>query len=97
LTGPLDSWLRQYTSKTTKDLHRADFGLFCEWTKTTDEELVEEYKNSDPREFSKKWGKALIQYFKDCIKEGLKINSARTRLSAPRAFFKSQCVGVQIK
>jgi len=97
LPNPKESWLSEYSKASTKKKYDMNFDLFCKWANTNETELVEEFKVNDPRDFSKKWGKILVQYFNDMIKEDLKINTARTRLNAPRAFFKSQCGEVRIK
>jgi len=94
---PKEEWLKEYSKEGTKKNHSKNFDEFCEWANTNDVKLVEEYKTSDPREFSKKWGKKIVQYYNSLIEKGLKINTARTKIIAPRAFFKSQAVEVKIK
>jgi integrase len=94
---PKEDWLREYSRQRTIKKCRRNFGLFCEWADTNDLELVNEYKTSDPREFSKKWGKIIVQYYNDMLKKGYSSNYCRTLTIAPRAFFKSQCIEVKIK
>jgi len=95
--NPKEEWLKEYSKEETRYKYNFNFGLFCKWANTNDMELVEEYKNSDPREFSKKWGKKIIQYHNYILESGKKSNTARSLTIAPRAFFKSQCIEVKIK
>jgi len=94
---PKEEWLKEYSKENTIRKHSQNFDEFCQWANTNDIKLVEEYKTSDPREFSKKWGKKILQYYNSFIEKGSKINTARTKTIAPRAFFKSQCIEVKIK
>jgi len=94
---PKEEWLREYSKEGTKKNHGINFDEFCQWVNTDDIKLVEEYKTSDPREFSKKWGKKIVQYYNHLIEKGKKINTARTKTIGARAFFKSQCIEVKIK
>ena len=50
---PKDEWLKEFSKSKTKDVYRRFFDEFCEWAKTDDAKLVEEYQKSDPREFAK--------------------------------------------
>lgn len=94
---PKEDWLKEYSKPRTIKKSRRNFKRFCEWSNINDVELVEEYKTSDPREFSKKWGKRIVHYYNDMLKKGYSSNYCRTLTIAPRAFFKSQCVEVKIK
>jgi len=94
---PKEEWLKEYSKEGTKYNHSKNFDEFCQWANTDDIKLVEEYKTSDPREFSEKWGKKAVLYYNSLLEKGLKSNTARTKVIAPRAFFKSQCVEVKIK
>jgi len=94
---PKEEWLKEYSRDRTLKKNRRNFRRFCEWANISDVELVEEYKKSNPRDFSKKWGKIIVQYYNDMLKKGYSSNYCRTLTIAPRAFFKSQCVEVKIK
>jgi len=97
MASPKEEWLKEYSKEGSKNKNRKHLDRFCEWAKVTDVELVKECKASDPREFSKKWGKKIVEFYNDALSEGYKSNYARTLTIAPRAFFKSQCVEVKIK
>jgi len=94
---PKESWLKEYGKESTKYIYSTRFDEFLAWAKTSDEELVKEYKASDPREFSKKWGKRIIEYYNDLLRQGAKINTARSKTVPIRAFLKSQCIEAKIK
>jgi hypothetical protein len=57
--APKQEWLKECCTPTTKYKHSINFNSFCNWANTTDVEPVNECKVSDPREFSKKWGKLM--------------------------------------
>lgn len=97
MATPKEEWLAEYSRASTRHKYEMNFDAFCEWAKTSDVELVKEYKASDHREFSKKWGSRIVQYYNDLIREGAKVNTARAKSNAPRAFFRSQTVEVKIK
>jgi len=94
---PKEKWLKEYSRNGTIKNHSTNFDEFCQWANTNDVELVKEYKSSDPREFSKKWGKKIVQFYNHLIEIGKKRNTARTKTIGARAFFKSQCLEVKIK
>ena len=94
---PKEEWLREYPKHGTKQKYNKSFDDFVKWAKTSDIELAKEYETSDPRNFSKKWGKKIIEYYSSLIEQGYKMNYARSLTIAPRAFFKSQCCEVRIK
>ena len=52
---PKEEWLTEYSKEGTRYNHSKNFNEFCQWANTDDIKLVEEYKTSDPREFSEKW------------------------------------------
>jgi len=94
---PKEEWLTEYSKEGTIYNHSRNFDEFCEWANIDDVKLVSEYRASNPREFSEKWGKRVVRYYNNLLEKGLKSNTARTKVIAPRAFFKSQCVDVKIK
>lgn len=95
---PKTEWLLEYASKLrTQQKYRVNFDDFCEFANTTDEDLVKEYKTMDKDEFSKKWGKVVIQWYNKLLKEGKSTNTARGMTNAPRSFFRSQCCTVKIR
>jgi len=95
--NPKEEWLKEYSKEGTKRKYSKSFDQFCEWASTSDIDLVNEYKASDPRAFGKKWGKKIVEYYNHLLEEDYKINSARAFTIAPRAFLKSQCVEVRVK
>jgi len=97
VTSPKEEWLKDYAKESSINKNSKHLDRFCEWAKVSDIELVEEYKTSDPREFAKKWGRKIVEFYNHALSEGYKSNYARTLTIAPRAFFKSQCVEVKIK
>lgn len=94
---PKEEWLKEYSNKTTINRHSKYFDEFCEWANTNDEELVEDYKSSNSVEFAKRWGKRLVRYYNYMIKNGAKVNTGKTKITAPRSFFRSHCTEVKIK
>jgi len=94
---PKEEWLAGYSKKKTKRLYSANFDQFCEWAKTSDVKLVEEYKASDPKEFSKKWGNKIVAFYNHLLEKGLKINAARSKINGIRSFLSYQCTQPRIK
>lgn len=96
---PRKLWLAEYTKESTKYRYERDFNLFCEWAKTSDVELVEEYqKATNKKQWAKEKGAQIVRWYTHLVSEkGLATNTARAMLSGIRAFLTSQCEQPKIK
>lgn len=95
---PKERWLEEYTKETTKARYVKDFDDFCRWAQTSDVELVEHYKASDDRQkWAKDMGALVAKFYNSQLEQGFSINFSRSKISAIRAFLKSQCEPVRIR
>jgi len=98
LNEPSKRWLEEYSSKDTVYSHSNRFEQFLKAINKTDVELVEEYKETQNKdEYARKYGKEVLKYYHNYIKQGYSSNTARSVTSSIRAFFTSQTISVKIK
>ena len=98
LKTPKELWLEGYLKTSTKQRYEYDFNAFCEWAKTSDVELVDEYNDAEnKKQWAKRKGADIVKFYNWLRKEGKSVNYSRSKTSAIRAFLKSQCEQVQIR
>jgi len=98
-TTPLEEWLSEYDKESTKRVSESRMKAFLEWLGKSDIEIVEDFKKSkDHLEWSKQYGKVLLQYFDYMVNEKkVQRNTAKSVIGTIRAFFVSQTISLKIK
>lgn len=90
---PVQSWLDNVAyshsgSKSTEENYRYQIKIFCEFIGTTAAEILEDYEESNDREFRRKYARYLRAFISNLYRKDYAVNAVKAKVAALKSFFK---------
>jgi len=90
---PVEAWLDNVAyshsgSKSTEQNYRHQIKIFCEFIGSTPSEILEDYEESNDREFRRKYARYLRALISNLYRKGYAVNAVKAKVAALKSFFK---------